>query len=103
MNRGDLPTWSTVRAVITYSYGTAFTAFAGYPIPVAGKSGTAETGRARPDAWFPAIRAGQRPAIAVATVLVHVPLATGGRRRAARAQGDVHLLLRRLRPYFRGD
>ena len=45
---------------------------------MAGKSGTAETGTPKPDAWFPAYCPGQRPAIAVATVLVQVQLATGG-------------------------
>ena len=68
----------SMRAVVTYSYGTAFPAFAGYGIPVAGKSGTAETGGPDPDAWFPAIAPANDPRIAVATVLVRVPLATGG-------------------------
>ena len=68
----------SMRAVVTYPYGTAFPAFAGYGIPVAGKSGTAETGGPNPDAWFPAIAPANDPRIAVATVLVRVPLATGG-------------------------
>jgi penicillin-binding protein 2 len=68
----------TLRAVITLPYGTAHRAFAGFPIPVAGKSGTAETGTPRPDAWFPAYAPIGDAEIAVATVLVHVKLATGG-------------------------
>jgi penicillin-binding protein 2 len=68
----------TLRAVITLSYGTAHRAFAGFPIPAAGKSGTAETGTPRPDAWFPAYAPVGDAEIAVATVLVHVRLATGG-------------------------
>ena len=68
----------TLRAVITYSYGTAHRAFAGFPIPAAGKSGTAETGTPRPDAWFPAYAPVPDAEIAAATVLVHVRLATGG-------------------------
>jgi penicillin-binding protein 2 len=68
----------SMRAVVTYPYGTAFPAFAGFGIPVAGKSGTAETGGPNPDAWFPAIAPATDPRIAVATVLVRVPLATGG-------------------------
>jgi penicillin-binding protein 2 len=68
----------SMRAVVTYPYGTAFPAFAGYGIPVAGKSGTAETGGPDPDAWFPAIAPADDPRISVATVLVRVPLATGG-------------------------
>jgi penicillin-binding protein 2 len=68
----------TLRAVITLSYGTAHRAFAGFPIPAGGKSGTAETGTPRPDAWFPAYAPVPDAEIAVATVLVHVRLATGG-------------------------
>jgi penicillin-binding protein 2 len=68
----------TLRAVSTLSYGTAYRAFAGFGIPVAGKSGTAETGTPRPDAWFPAYAPIPDAEIAVATVLVHVRLATGG-------------------------
>ncbi|MEO8251166.1 MAG: penicillin-binding transpeptidase domain-containing protein [Chloroflexota bacterium] len=68
----------TLRAVITLPYGTANQAFAGFGIQVAGKSGTAETGTPRPDAWFPAYAPIGGARIAVATVLVHVKLATGG-------------------------
>jgi penicillin-binding protein 2 len=68
----------TLRAVITIPYGTAHRAFAGFPIPAAGKSGTAETGTPKPDAWFPAYAPIGGAKIAVATVLVHVKLATGG-------------------------
>jgi cell division protein FtsI/penicillin-binding protein 2 len=67
-----------LRAVITYSYGTAHRAFAGFPIAAVGKSGTAETGTPKPDAWFPAYAPMGDAQIAVATVLVHVQLATGG-------------------------
>ena len=62
----------------TLSYGTAHRAFAGFGIPVGGKSGTAETGTPRPDAWFPAYAPIGGAEISVATVLVHVKLATGG-------------------------
>ena len=68
----------TLRAVITLPYGTAYRAFAGFPIAAAGKSGTAETGTPRPDAWFPAYAPVGNAEIAAATVLVHVRLATGG-------------------------
>jgi penicillin-binding protein 2 len=68
----------SMKAVVNYSYGTAFGAFAGFGIQVAGKSGTAETGTPTPDAWFPAFAPATNPRIAAATVLVHVPLATGG-------------------------
>ncbi|HEX2222141.1 MAG TPA: penicillin-binding transpeptidase domain-containing protein, partial [Candidatus Limnocylindria bacterium] len=68
----------TMRAVVTLPYGTATAAFAGFGVPVAGKSGTAETGTPNPNAWFPAIAPAEDPTISVATVLVQVPLATGG-------------------------
>lgn len=68
----------TLRAVVTLPYGTGTAAFAGFGIPVAGKSGTAETGGPDPDSWFPAFAPSVDPSIAVATVLVQVALATGG-------------------------
>ncbi|MGZ6213947.1 MAG: penicillin-binding transpeptidase domain-containing protein [Candidatus Limnocylindria bacterium] len=69
----------TLRAVITLSYGTAHRAFSGFPIAVAGKSGTAETGGPLPDAWFPAYAPIGGAKIAVATVLVEISRnATGG-------------------------
>jgi cell division protein FtsI/penicillin-binding protein 2 len=69
---------TTMRAVITSPLGTAHGAFFGFPIAAAGKSGTAETGGPDPDAWFPAFAPMTRPTIAVATVVVTVPLGTGG-------------------------
>ncbi len=68
----------SMRAVVTYPYGTGTGAFAGFGIPVAGKSGTAETGGPDPNAWFPAIAPVTNPRISVATVLVRFPLGTGG-------------------------
>ncbi len=68
----------SMQAVVDYPYGTAYGSFRGFGIPVAGKSGTAETGGPNPDAWFPAIAPADDPEISVATVLVRVPLATGG-------------------------
>ncbi|MEO6059500.1 MAG: penicillin-binding transpeptidase domain-containing protein [Candidatus Limnocylindria bacterium] len=68
----------TLRAVVASPLGTAYYAFSGYGLPVAGKSGTAETGTPTPDAWFPAFAPVDDPRISVATVLVKVPLATGG-------------------------
>jgi penicillin-binding protein 2 len=68
----------SMQAVVDYPYGTAYPSFRGFGIPVAGKSGTAETGGPNPNAWFPAIAPADDPTISVATVLVRVPLATGG-------------------------
>jgi cell division protein FtsI/penicillin-binding protein 2 len=79
LGRGQLAyVVESMKAVVNYPYGTAYGAFAGFGIQVAGKSGTAETGTPTPDAWFPAIAPAVNPRIAAATVLVHVPLATGG-------------------------
>jgi penicillin-binding protein 2 len=69
---------TTMRAVVTSSLGTAHRAFLGFPIAAAGKSGTAETGGPDPDAWFPAFAPMNDPTIAVATVVVTVPLGNGG-------------------------
>ena len=82
----------TLRAVTSLPIGTAYYAFVGFPIPVAGKSGTAETGTPQPDAWFPAFAPVNDPKITVATVLVRVPLATGG--------SDSAPLVRRLMAYY---
>ena len=85
----------SMQAVVNYSYGTAFPSFRGFGIPVAGKSGTAETGGPDPDAWFPAIAPADNPQISAATVLVRVPLATGG--------SDAAPLIRRVfATYFSG-
>ena len=68
----------TLEAVSTLPYGTATAAFAGFGIPVAGKSGTAETGTPDPHAWFPAFAPADDPTISVATILAYIPLGTGG-------------------------
>jgi penicillin-binding protein 2 len=68
---------TTMRAVVTSPLGTATRAFAGFPIKVAGKSGTAEDG-VWPDAWFPAFAPVNNPSIAVATVVLNTREGTGG-------------------------
>jgi penicillin-binding protein 2 len=68
----------TLEAVVTLPYGTGTAAFAGFGIPVAGKSGTAETGAPDPHAWFPAFAPADEPTISVATVLLNIRLGTGG-------------------------
>jgi len=69
---------TALEAVTTYSYGTGTAAFAGFGIPVAGKSGTAETGGPDPHALFPAFAPSDAPQIVVATLLARVHLGTGG-------------------------
>ncbi|MDQ3344999.1 MAG: penicillin-binding transpeptidase domain-containing protein [Chloroflexota bacterium] len=68
----------TLEAVTTLSYGTGTAAFADFEIPVAGKSGTAETGTLDPHAWFPAYAPADAPTISVATILPNIALGTGG-------------------------
>ncbi len=68
----------TLVAVTSLPYGTGTAAFAGFGIPVAGKSGTAETGTPDPHAWFPAFAPAGDPSISIATVLPNIPLGTGG-------------------------
>ena len=68
----------TLQAVTTLSYGTGTAAFGGFGIPVAGKSGTAETGTPDPHAWFPAYAPADDPTISVATILPYIALGTGG-------------------------
>jgi penicillin-binding protein 2 len=68
----------TLQAVTTLPYGTGTAAFAGFGIPVAGKSGTAETGTPDPHAWFPAFAPADDPSISVATILPYIRLGTGG-------------------------
>jgi len=68
----------TLQAVVTLPYGTGTAAFAGFGIPVAGKSGTAENGTPDPHAWFPAYAPADDPQIAVATLLPYIRLGTGG-------------------------
>ncbi len=68
----------TLEAVTTLSFGTGTAAFAGFETPVAGKSGTAETGTPDPHAWFPAYAPADAPTISVATILPNIALGTGG-------------------------
>ncbi len=72
----------SLKGVVNLSYGTGFPAFRGFGIPVAGKSGTAETGTPDPHALFPAFAPADKPEIVVATILAYVPLGTGGDRAA---------------------
>ncbi len=69
---------TTLQAVTTYSYGTATPAFSGFGIPVAGKTGTAESGGPDPHALFPGFAPAANPEIVVATLLARVHLGTGG-------------------------
>jgi penicillin-binding protein 2 len=55
--------------VTSTSHGTAYEAFVGFGLPVAGKTGTAESGRGEPHAWFAGYAPAQAPEIAIAVVV----------------------------------
>jgi penicillin-binding protein 2 len=55
--------------VTSASYGTAFRAFEGLEVPVAGKTGTAESGQQKPHAWFAGYAPADNAEIAIAVVV----------------------------------
>ena len=57
--------------VTSASHGTAYRAFQGLEVTVAGKTGTAESGRENPHAWFAAYAPAQTPEIAVVAIVEH--------------------------------
>jgi penicillin-binding protein 2 len=61
----------SLHKVTSASYGTAYQAFAGLEIPVAGKTGTAESGQLQPHAWFVGYAPAEDPEIAIAVVVEH--------------------------------
>ncbi|MBN1135740.1 MAG: penicillin-binding protein 2 [Anaerolineae bacterium] len=74
---GQLPVSADNLAVIQDSlakvalaeYGTAYDAFKGLSLPVAGKTGTAESGQNLPHAWFAGYAPADDPEIAIAIVV----------------------------------
>ena len=60
-----------LREVAMEPYGTAYLAFTGIQVPVAGKTGTAEAGQTEPHAWFAGYAPAENPTIAVAVVVDH--------------------------------
>jgi penicillin-binding protein 2 len=55
--------------VTSASYGTAFAAFEGLEVSVAGKTGTAESGQQKPHAWFAGYAPADNAEIAIAVVV----------------------------------
>lgn len=55
--------------VTSASYGTAYKPFKGLIVPVAGKTGTAESGQDLPHAWFAGFAPAQNPEIAIAVIV----------------------------------
>jgi penicillin-binding protein 2 len=61
----------SLHKVTAASYGTAFKPFQELEVSVAGKTGTAETGRQNPHAWFAGYVPAQDPEIAIAVIVEH--------------------------------
>jgi penicillin-binding protein 2 len=57
--------------VTSESYGTAYSAFQGLEITVAGKTGTAESGQEEPHAWFAGYAPAEAAEIAVVAIVEH--------------------------------
>ena len=60
---------NSLHKVTSASNGTAYEPFKGFTIPVAGKTGTAESGRAKPHAWFAGYAPADDPEIAIAVIV----------------------------------
>ncbi len=58
-----------LRGVVAGTRGTATHIFAGMPVPVAGKTGTAETSADKPDAWFAAYPPFDAPQLVVVVLV----------------------------------
>ena len=62
-----------MRAVVSDPNGTVYFKFLGFPTPVAGKSGTAETPSGNPDAWFIGFAPYDGPKLAIAALFEEKP------------------------------
>ncbi len=62
---------AALRDVVARPNGTAYSAFQGFPLPVAGKTGTAESGRETPHAWFVAIAPADHPQLVLVVLVEH--------------------------------
>ena len=61
----------SLHKVTSAPYGTAYQAFQGLEVSVAGKTGTAESGQQDPHAWFAGYAPAQDPEIAIAVIVEH--------------------------------
>jgi penicillin-binding protein 2 len=61
----------SLHEVTSASYGTAYKPFQGLEVSVAGKTGTAESGRQNPHAWFAGYAPAEDPEIAIAVIVEH--------------------------------
>ncbi|MCS7051320.1 MAG: penicillin-binding transpeptidase domain-containing protein, partial [Thermomicrobium sp.] len=62
---------AALRDVVARPNGTAYSAFQGFPLPVAGKTGTAESGQEAPHAWFVAIAPADEPQLVLVVMVEH--------------------------------
>jgi penicillin-binding protein 2 len=62
---------NSLHKVTSAAYGTAYRPFEGFSVPVAGKTGTAESGQEKPHAWFVGYAPADEPEIAIAVVVEH--------------------------------
>ncbi|MFC2015689.1 penicillin-binding transpeptidase domain-containing protein [Chloroflexota bacterium] len=62
---------NSLHKVTSAAYGTAYEPFKGLEIAVAGKTGTAESGRENPHAWFAGYVPADNPEIAIAVIVEH--------------------------------
>lgn len=61
----------SLHKVTSVSHGTAYQAFEGFGVSVAGKTGTAESGQQNPHAWFAGYAPAEDPEIAIAVIVEH--------------------------------
>ncbi|MDW8059735.1 MAG: penicillin-binding protein 2 [Thermomicrobium sp.] len=62
---------AALRDVVARPNGTAYAAFQGFSLPVAGKTGTAESGQEAPHAWFVAIAPADDPQLVLVVMVEH--------------------------------
>jgi penicillin-binding protein 2 len=60
---------ASLHGVTSAPNGTAYEAFEGFGLPVAGKTGTAESGHGEPHAWFAGYAPASQPEIAIAVIV----------------------------------
>jgi penicillin-binding protein 2 len=61
----------SLHKVTSASHGTAYKAFQGFGLTAAGKTGTAESGRENPHAWFAGYVPADDPELAIAVIVEH--------------------------------
>jgi penicillin-binding protein 2 len=62
---------NSLQKVTSAPHGTAYIPFKGLSLPVAGKTGTAESGQEKPHSWFAGYAPAEDPEIAIAVIVEH--------------------------------